>query len=57
MHPTAQITRHPGYLAEARRLMSLSAEDLRRDEAWVALVDGMRSTEPAGPTDSAVLAR
>jgi GNAT superfamily N-acetyltransferase len=30
----------PGYLAEARRLMSLSAEDLRRDEAWVTLVDG-----------------
>jgi GNAT superfamily N-acetyltransferase len=31
---------HPrGYLAEARRLMSLSAEDLRRDEAWVLLVD------------------
>jgi GNAT superfamily N-acetyltransferase len=29
----------PGYLAEARRLMSLSAEDLRRDEAWVLLVD------------------
>jgi GNAT superfamily N-acetyltransferase len=29
----------PGYLAEARRLMSLSADDLRRDEAWVALVD------------------
>jgi GNAT superfamily N-acetyltransferase len=32
---------HPaGYLVEARRLMSLSAEDLRRDEAWVVLVDG-----------------
>jgi GNAT superfamily N-acetyltransferase len=30
----------PGYLDEARRLMGLSAEDLRRDEAWVALVDG-----------------
>jgi len=30
----------PGYLGEARRLMSLSVEDLRRDEAWVVLVDG-----------------
>jgi GNAT superfamily N-acetyltransferase len=32
---------HPsGYLVEARQLMSLSAEDMRRDEAWVAVVDG-----------------
>ena len=32
---------HPsGYLVEARQLMSLSAEDLQRDEAWVAVVDG-----------------
>lgn len=30
----------PGYLGEATRLMSLSVEDLRRDEAWVVLVDG-----------------
>lgn len=30
----------PGYLGEARRLMSLSAGDLRGDEAWVAVVDG-----------------
>lgn len=30
----------PGYLEEARELMSLSAEDLRRDDAWVVLVDG-----------------
>lgn len=30
----------PGYLVEAGQLMSLSAEDLRRDEAWVTLVDG-----------------
>ncbi len=29
----------PGYLGEARRLMSLSPEDLRQDEAWVVLVD------------------
>ncbi len=28
------------FLLEAGRLMSLSAEDLRRDEAWVAVVDG-----------------
>jgi GNAT superfamily N-acetyltransferase len=28
------------YLREAGQLMSLSAGDLRRDEAWVALVDG-----------------
>ena len=32
--------RAPGYLEEARELMSLSAEDLRRDEGWVVLVDG-----------------
>ena len=32
---------HPsGYLVEARQLMSLSAEDLQRDEAWVSVVDG-----------------
>jgi GNAT superfamily N-acetyltransferase len=32
---------HPSaYLVEARQLMSLSAEDLHRDEAWVAVVDG-----------------
>lgn len=30
----------PGYLEEAVELMSLSARDLRRDEAWMALVDG-----------------
>lgn len=30
----------PGYIAEARRLMSLSSDDLRRDAAWVALIDG-----------------
>jgi GNAT superfamily N-acetyltransferase len=30
----------PGYLAEATQLMSISPENLRRDEAWVALVDG-----------------
>jgi GNAT superfamily N-acetyltransferase len=29
----------PGYLDAARELMSLTAEDLRRDEAWVVLVD------------------
>lgn len=29
----------PGYLVEARRLMSLSAQDLRRDAAWVVLID------------------
>lgn len=33
--------RHPpGYLDEARQLMSLSGADLARDEAWVVLVDG-----------------
>jgi arginase len=32
--------RPPGYLEAARELMSLSAEDLRRDDAWVVLVDG-----------------
>jgi GNAT superfamily N-acetyltransferase len=30
----------PEYLAAARELMSLSSQDLRRDDAWVALVDG-----------------
>ena len=30
----------PGHLEEARELMGLSAEDLRRDDAWVVLVDG-----------------
>ena len=30
----------PAYLQEARELMSLSAEDLERDEAWLAMVDG-----------------
>lgn len=30
----------PAYLQEARELMSLSADDLQRDEAWVAMVDG-----------------
>lgn len=32
--------RPPEYLAAATELMELSAEDLQRDEAWVALVDG-----------------
>lgn len=32
--------RSPEYLAAATELMDLSADDLRRDEAWVALVDG-----------------
>ena len=32
---------HPlTYLEQARDLMSLSAEDLERDEAWVLLVEG-----------------
>jgi GNAT superfamily N-acetyltransferase len=32
---------HPAdYLDQARELMSLSPEDLERDEAWVTLVDG-----------------
>lgn len=30
----------PAYLQAARELMSLSAEDLQRDEAWVAMVRG-----------------
>jgi GNAT superfamily N-acetyltransferase len=30
----------PAYLQEARELVSLSAEDLERDEAWVAMVGG-----------------
>ena len=30
----------PGYLEEARELISLSADDLRRDDAWVVQVDG-----------------
>jgi GNAT superfamily N-acetyltransferase len=30
--------RAPGYLDEAAELMSISAEDLRRDEAWVVLL-------------------
>ena len=30
----------PGYLEEAAGLSSLSAEDLRRDDAWMVLVDG-----------------
>lgn len=30
----------PGYLEEARELMTLSADDLERDEAWVVLADG-----------------
>lgn len=29
----------PGYLEEAARLSTLSAEDLRRDDAWMVLVD------------------
>ena len=29
----------PGYLEEARELMSLSEHDLERDEAWVVLAD------------------
>jgi GNAT superfamily N-acetyltransferase len=32
--------RSPDYLAEAGRLMSLTSNDLRRDEAWMALVNG-----------------
>ena len=31
--------RPPGYLEEARELMSLSAEELRRDDAWLVVVD------------------
>ena len=30
----------PGYMEQARELMSLSAEDLRREDAWMVLVDG-----------------
>ena len=37
----AHWDRPPGYLDEARRLMSLSGEDIERDEAWV-LADGTR---------------
>jgi GNAT superfamily N-acetyltransferase len=33
-------SRPPEYLAAARELMSLSPRDLRRDDAWVALVNG-----------------
>lgn len=33
--------RPPGYLEAARELMSLSAEDLERDEAWVVEADGV----------------
>ena len=32
--------RPPQYLEQARDLMSLSAEDLERDEAWVLVVEG-----------------
>jgi GNAT superfamily N-acetyltransferase len=31
----------PGYLEAARELMSLAAEDLERDEAWVVVTDGV----------------
>ena len=33
-------SRPPEYLAAAAELMSLSPQDLRQDDAWVALVDG-----------------
>ena len=32
--------RPPGYLEQARELMTLSGADLKRDEAWVVLADG-----------------
>jgi len=37
----AHWDRPPAYLAEARSLMSLSPEDIKRDEAWV-MTDGAR---------------
>jgi hypothetical protein len=37
---TGHWHRPPEYLAAATELMDLSAEDLRRDEAWVVLVGG-----------------
>ena len=44
----------PGYLEEAARLSNLSAEDLRRDDAWMVLVDASGCTARSNPSGRAM---